>query len=641
MTHRLRMAKVQAIRQLHALKWSARQIARELEIDRGTVGRYLRQLRNEANAAIPPAGPEGSNAATFPRSPAPPVEGSDGAGCAAGKAEPNSAIPPAGAEGDRAAANAAIPPAGAACGGERQPAGRRSACEPYRELVLAKLEQGLSAQRIFQDLVDEHGFKAAYDSVKRFARSLGREAALPMRRIERDAGYEAQVDFGQGARIVTAEGKCRKTHVFRVVLSHSRKAYSEATYRQTTEDFIGCLEDAFRHFGGVPRTVVIDNLRAAVKRADWFDPELVPRLEAFCRHYGTVILPTKPRMPRHKGKVERGVGYVQDNGLKARQFHSLEAENQHLLDWETNVADNRLHGTTRKHVGKSFAEIERPTLLPLPLERFPCFHEAQRKVHRDGHIEVALGYYSVPPEYYRRTVWVRWDARLVRIFNVRLEQIALHLRQEPGRFSTHPEHIRREKINGLEQGVSYLLGKVKGNIGPQAHAWAEAMLVARGIEGTRVLLGLLSLGGRHTASALEKACQIALSYKAFRLQTLRELVKRKDAEEQQPLPFLDQHAIIRPLDDYAQVVADALERKRASEVRFKRHGWAKEYRPPHNTNGPAGSDQQGQADILPPRSGYPLSGCSPAEPDSVSPDASSVVPPPSPHHPPEENHEDE
>jgi transposase len=70
------------------------------------------------------------------------------------------------------------------------------------------------------------------------------------------------------------EGKRKRPHLFRVVLSHSRKGYSEAVWRQTTESFIRCMENGFRHFGGVPKTLVPDNLRAAVTRADWFDPEL-------------------------------------------------------------------------------------------------------------------------------------------------------------------------------------------------------------------------------------------------------------------------------------------------------------------------------------------------------------------------------
>ena len=103
---------------------------------------------------------------------------------------------------------------------------------------------------------------------------------LPFRRMEVEPGQELQVDFGQGAWVIENE-KRRRPHLFRVVLSHSRKGYSEAVWRQTTESFIRCLENAFRHFGGVTRTVVIDNLRAAVSRADWFDPELKPKVVSF------------------------------------------------------------------------------------------------------------------------------------------------------------------------------------------------------------------------------------------------------------------------------------------------------------------------------------------------------------------------
>ena len=159
------------------------------------------------------------------------------------------------------------------------------------------------------------------------------------------------------------------------------------------------IENALWSFGGVPQTLVIDNLKAAVTHPDWFDPELNPKLLSFSRHYGTVILPTKPRTPRHKGKIERGIGYVKNNGLKGHTFDSLQAQNEHLARWEATIADTRIHGTTKRQVGKVFMEVERVALFPLPAERFPFFHEAQRIVSRDGHIEVAKAYYSVPPEY--------------------------------------------------------------------------------------------------------------------------------------------------------------------------------------------------------------------------------------------------
>ena len=180
------------------------------------------------------------------------------------------------------------------------------------------------------------------------------------------------------------------------MLSHSRKAYSEETYRQTTEDFLGALENAFAHFGGVCRTLVTNNLKAAVKHPVWFDPELVPKLQTFAAHYGTVILPTKPYLARHKGKVESSVKYVKNNDLKARTFKSLEEQNRFLADWKRTVADTRIHGTTRQQVGKVFREVERAALLPLPAARFASFHEASRNVIRDGHVEVARAYDSVP-----------------------------------------------------------------------------------------------------------------------------------------------------------------------------------------------------------------------------------------------------
>ena len=133
--------------------------------------------------------------------------------------------------------------------------GRTSECEPWRDVIQSKCDLGLSAQRIYQDLTTEHNFTGSYYSVRRFVRRLEPTRELPFRRLECGPGDEAQVDFGTGAPIIGPDGKRRKTHVFRIVLSHSRKAYSEVVYRQTTDDFLRCLENAFRHFGGAPRRV--------------------------------------------------------------------------------------------------------------------------------------------------------------------------------------------------------------------------------------------------------------------------------------------------------------------------------------------------------------------------------------------------
>jgi len=512
MANQLKMAMENAILTLKQRGWSQRRISRELGINRETVARYVN---------LPGTDPK-------PASNAPP-----------------------GSEGSK--------PANAPTGSvdqDMQKSGPESQCEPYRKVVEDKLEDGLSCQRIYQDLRDEYGFEGSYYSVRRFVKRLGANSPIPFRRMECMPGDESQIDFGTGARVVRPDGNRKRPHVFRIVLSFSRKGYSEAVYHQSADNFIRCLENAFWHFGGVSRTLGIDNLKAAVKNADWYDPDIHLKIQSFCEHYGTVILPTKPYTPRHKGKIERGIGYVKDNALKGHTFSSLQEQNEHLLNWEMRIADTRIHGTTRKQVGKLFREEEKSSLLPLPAGRFPCFQEAKRSVHRDGHIEVQKSYYSVPPEYTGREVWARWDGHIVRIFNCRMEQIIVHARVEPGKYQTLQQHIHSQKRSKIEKGTVWLLRKAS-LIGTNADKWAQEMLKARGIQGIRVLVGLLNLAHHYDSNRIDQACEIALTHDAFRLKTIRQLIQR-GGPKQQELEFIDEHPIIRSMSDYEAIVKKSI-----------------------------------------------------------------------------------
>ena len=157
---------------------------------------------------------------------------------------------------------------------------------------------------------------------------------------------------------------------------------------------------------------------------------------------------------------------------------------------------------------------------------------------------------------------MRWDGRLVRIFNSRLEQIAVHVQHEPGRFSTHRQHLADRKISSVERGAGWLLGRIR-RIGDQATRWAEGLLQVRGIEGLRVLQGLLSLTKRYAAAQLKRACGIAHSYGAYRLRTLRQLIER-DAPAQPTFDFAQEHPLIRPLSEYQQFVHDAFQKGASS-----------------------------------------------------------------------------
>ncbi|MBP7748016.1 MAG: IS21 family transposase [Phycisphaerae bacterium] len=309
MANRLKMAKIHSIQTLRAQGWSQRRIARALDVDRETVARYVRAAAGPQNQPNPPTGSEG------PRDPP-----------GAGQNPPNL---PAGSGGWEDTPSGVTAGSEGGAGGQNQPnlplgsSGPVSQCEPFRELIRGALERGLSAQRIWQDLQSEQGFTGRYDSVKRFCRRLQRGQPLPFRRIEVAPGDEAQVDFGRGAPLVRPDGKRKYPHAFRIILSYSRKGYADTVARQTTENLIRALENAFWHFGGVPKTLVIDNLKAAVTQADWFDPELNPKLQAFAAHYGTVILPTKPYTPRHNAYSESLNSRLRDELLNRELFTSV------------------------------------------------------------------------------------------------------------------------------------------------------------------------------------------------------------------------------------------------------------------------------------------------------------------------------
>ena len=176
--------------------WSNRRIARELGINRETVGKYLVLARSKPAISTPGSEPE-----------------------------PNSkpAIPTAGSE-PTPEPKPAISTAGSA-------AGRQSLCLPLSPQIEAAVAVGLSAQRIYQDLVSDHAFAGSYQAVKRFVRHLRETQPIPFVRMEVEPGAEAQVDFGQGAWVVV-DGKRKRPHYFRMVLSHSRKGYSEVVWRQ-------------------------------------------------------------------------------------------------------------------------------------------------------------------------------------------------------------------------------------------------------------------------------------------------------------------------------------------------------------------------------------------------------------------------
>jgi transposase len=430
------------------------------------------------------------------------------------------------------------------------PAGRRSLCLVLEDVIREKLYAGLTKQRIYQDITAAHQFKGSYQSLRRYVDKIQKAEdpatnANPIHRIEVQPGEEAQMDFGVGPWIIDSQtGSKRRTWVFRITLSFSRKAYSELLYRQDLESVIRAMENAFRHFGGVPVILRLDNFKAAVLKADWFDPEINPKFSEFCRHYNVEVIPCRPYSPQHKGKIERHIGYVKSNGIKGNEFSSLGEWNVHLKTWEKNVADQRIHGTCKRQVASMF-EIEKTALSPLPQSLFESYVEGRRKVSRDSFIEWRQSYYEVQPEYIGIEVWARSDGRQVRIYSQKMELLQTHLLLEKGKFS---RTLGSLGMSGPVRGSARRLIADIALYGDACRKWAEMVFERRGCEGIRTLFGMSRLAQKHKPEDLHAACSLALEEGLRSVRDIERLLKSPNRSKQ--MTFLTEHAVVRPLQTY-------------------------------------------------------------------------------------------
>ena len=184
---------------------------------------------------------------------------------------------------------------------------------------------------------------------------------------------------------------------------------------------------------------------------------------------------------------------------------------------------------------------------PLPANIFPSFTEGKRGVHLDGHVEFDKAYYSVPPEYTGREVWVRGESRVIRIYTLKMELIMVHVRTEPGLSRTEDSHIHPLKRRLADRGTVYLLERCQ-SFGPNVGAWAMAMHRHRGIEAIRVLQGLIALTRKTPVAALEAAAAKALQRAGWKLGDLKQALTEPANVVQ--VDFLETHPLIREMEAY-------------------------------------------------------------------------------------------
>lgn len=410
-----------------------------------------------------------------------------------------------------------------------------SSVEPYRDLVAQLVKENVEVAAI-RCRLEEQGYQGTYASVYRFVRRL--DPLLPdvTVRVECQPGEEAQVDFGYAGQMMDPQtDELRRTWAFVMTLSWSRHQYAEFVFNQKVETWLRLHRNAFAFFGGIPKRVVMDNLKAAIVKAIWDDPQVQQSYRECAEHYGFLIAPCRPYTPRHKGKVEQGgVHYVKRNFLGGRRPTSITQANQDVLLWCNTTAGLRIHGTTKEQPLMRFQETEKARLQPLPETPYDIAVWKKLKLNRDCYVEFDRAYYSAPYRLVGQQLWVCGNIQQVRIYTLAYQLIATHERaQRPGERLTHLDHLPPEKVPGLtlnrEQGLASAL-----EVGPATHQVVQTLLDDPVVDRLPAVGRLLQLRHRFGDERLEAACERALHFGDPAYKTVKRILTQ--GLENEPLP---------------------------------------------------------------------------------------------------------
>jgi transposase len=387
--------------------------------------------------------------------------------------------------------------------------------DSYQEQIMKYLEDNLSGVRIHEK-IQEEGVKVGYSTVKDYIGKIKKRDNIFIR-MHTLPGEEAQVDFGY-VGYTPYQGKKRKTWIFNMRLSYSRLDYYEVVYDQRVETFIQCHINAFNHFGGVPQYIKIDNLKAAILKANFYEPVYQELYKNFAFHYGFHPLPCRVRRPNDKAKVESGIKYVENNFFLGRTFSGEKDLKERLFGWYTRT-NQRVHGTTRRIPQEVFEKEEKAKLIPLPQEEFKLVSVGTRKVYHDCHIYVDYNYYSVPFSYVGR---IELTEKLLKVA-YQGKEIALHPRLSGrGKFSTKPSHYPAYKRYSDTEYQERYQAKM-AQIGVYAEQLFFLIVQNHPKDWNRTVQGILSLKKTYPKEVIEAACRRALSFGVVRYSVIKNI----------------------------------------------------------------------------------------------------------------------
>jgi transposase len=363
-------------------------------------------------------------------------------------------------------------------------------------------------------------------------------------------GEKLYVDFaGDTMCYVDREtGEVKQAQVFVATLPFSNYTFLTAVPSQKTEDFLHALSGALSYFGGSPKIVVPDNLKAAVTKADKYEPDINRVMEDFANHYGFVVCPARARKPRDKASVENSVKIIYQwiyARLRKRTFFSIEEINIAFTEELRKYNQTRMQQKSYSREEKFLAE-EKQKLTCLPEKIFEIKHYAELRVTNDGCIYLGRDkhHYSVPYQYIREKVTVIYTRTLVQIY-CKGQSIAVHQRERCFGYTTKPEHLCSTHLHYQERSPYYYIQTAERR--STALCQMMKLIFAQATTPETVYRrcdGLLSLQRQTDPVLFERACQTAIDNNVLSYKFIERIIKKRTClinefdfkENEKPLP---------------------------------------------------------------------------------------------------------
>lgn len=382
---------------------------------------------------------------------------------------------------------------------------------------------------------------------------------VPIMHKEHKAGDKLYIDFaGQKLYLIDELiGLPRAVEVFVAILGASQFTYVEAVISQRKEDFIPACENALQFYGGVPGAIVCDNLRSAVKRTSRYEPSINETFADFAEHYNTAILPARVRQPTDKAPVEIAVRIIYTRiyaKLRDQKFHTIQELNKAI--WAA-LEEHNNHIITGRKCSRmqQFLEIEKSTLLPLPLLRYEFKKLAYITVPKNCHIclPVDKHYYSVPYHFIGKSVKVVYSSENVEVF-YHYERISYHKRDRTQfTYTTNNEHLfpAHRFTNELTSDRFVSLAE---EIHTDVKLYIGVILESQRHrdQAYRICMGILGFAKKVGNARLTKACQRAASCGIYNYVIINKILKQglDMHEDEGELPKMPEHNNIRGKDYY-------------------------------------------------------------------------------------------